>query len=290
MQSRRDLVEMMAGEVRAVVDVKDVGHTADRPGGIGLAPNGVTQREAGVQHRRGADERQGAGHRARVVVEDDGQPWAHWLAGLIENENVQHGVVGLPDRVGRFGAVPMDQLIAVAKCCRPVQRQADHCRVELGEDRMHRAVGWHRPAFSLGDFGNPAVDQGSGRARLLQPHTLDQHDEIGRQPVDAGIAANAAGQPCKAVASITRQPTLDRSDRNTGIARGARQRSISLQVRPEHGEAGHGLAVLRLAQLGKRRRRVALVLHTGLLARLAAAHKQCPQGDRSADGRLAPGG
>jgi hypothetical protein len=52
--------------------------------------------------RGGADEDGVASDRAGVVVEDDRQPGADWDVGLVEDGDVEEGVVDLPLLVGRL--------------------------------------------------------------------------------------------------------------------------------------------------------------------------------------------
>ena len=149
-------------EIAAVIDVEHVRDAADGPGRVGLAPDRVAQGEAGVQHAGRAEEHAVSGNGAGVVVHHRGQPGAGRLAGLVEDEKVEEGVVRLPERVGRFGAVAVSQLEAVPERGWPVLRQRHHAWIEGGDDRVDGAIGRDAPALGLGDRADPAVDGGGG--------------------------------------------------------------------------------------------------------------------------------
>src|SRR5450830_2113482 len=51
------------------------------------------------------------GDRSGAVVQDDGQPGPGRMTGLVQDEDVQLGVVGLPDVVGTLGLTAVDELV-----------------------------------------------------------------------------------------------------------------------------------------------------------------------------------
>jgi hypothetical protein len=104
------LAEVGAGEVAVVVDVQHVGDAADRPGRGGLTPDRLAQRQRCVQRGRGAEEHRVPGDRAGVVVDHRGQPRPRGRPIGVEDQDVELGVVGLPEGVGPAGTVPPDQL------------------------------------------------------------------------------------------------------------------------------------------------------------------------------------
>ena len=177
-QASRDLIEVLAGEVAPVIDVEYVRDAADGPGRVGLAPDRMAQGKAGVQHAWGAKEHAVSCDGARMIVHDRGQPGAGRLAALVKDQEVEQRVIGLPDRVGRPGAVAVDQLEAVPERGRTVLRQRHQSWVEGGDDRMDGAVGRHTPALSLGGSGDPAVDSGGGRPWPFQRQALDERNKV----------------------------------------------------------------------------------------------------------------
>ena len=56
LQTGRDLIEVLAREIAAVIDIKHVGDAADGPSWIAFAPDCLSQRKAGIAgstaHRR----------------------------------------------------------------------------------------------------------------------------------------------------------------------------------------------------------------------------------------------
>src|SRR4051812_36690245 len=78
-QARSYLVEVLAGEVAAVIDVEHVRNAADRPSRVRLAPDRVTQREARIERRGRTQEHQGSrirvcGPMLGVISETSGSP------------------------------------------------------------------------------------------------------------------------------------------------------------------------------------------------------------------------
>ena len=73
-----------------------------------------------------------------MVVDYGRKPRAGRLASFIDDEQVEHGVIGLPDRIGGACAVPVNELVAVAEGGGALMRQRHDCRIEIGEDRIDR--------------------------------------------------------------------------------------------------------------------------------------------------------
>jgi len=270
-----DLFEVVAGEVAAVIDVEHVRDAANRPGTIGLAPDGVSQGEAGVQHAWRVEEHGVAGDGARVIVHDRGQPGAGRLAALVKDVEVEQRVVRLPDRVGCFGTEAVDQLKAVPERGRPLLRQCYHAWVEGGDDRVDRAVGRNAPALCSCGGADPAVDGSSRRPRRLQRHAFNQRDDICGPPMRAGITADGACQPGHAALAVTRQPTPCCPDRDTGRVGGARQGNAVLQVRAKHGETDYGLLALLLV-LGRKGCRRLFLPHADAPCPSLTSTQSCP--------------
>ena len=75
-----------------MVDVQDVGETAHCPGRVGLAPDGLSEREGRVGGRRCAGEDVVSADRAGVVVHHRGQPGAVGFSVGADDEDVEFGV------------------------------------------------------------------------------------------------------------------------------------------------------------------------------------------------------
>ena len=104
------LFEVLGREVAAVVGIEDPGDAADLPARSALAPDRLPQRQGRLDRRRGRERQRVARHGTAVVVEDDGQPRLLGLATPVFEPDVQLGMVGLPDGVGRGRFVAVDQV------------------------------------------------------------------------------------------------------------------------------------------------------------------------------------
>ncbi len=194
MQVGGDLGEVVAGEVAAVVGVEHVGDAVHRPPGIGLAPDRLAQRQRQVQRRRCAEEHRVAGDRAGAVVLHDGQPRPGRGAVGVEDEQVEFGVVGLPDHVRALGLAAVDQFVAVPQRHRAVMGESEQVRVQLGDDRVHGAVGRDRPALRGRAPRDPAGDGGHRRPRSIQRQALDEPDQLGGNPSPPAVGDGQRGQ------------------------------------------------------------------------------------------------
>ena len=233
-QVGRDLLEVAAGEVGAVVDVEGIGDAAHGPGGVLLAPDRLAQRERSVERRGSAQEDHVARDGPRVVVDDRREPRPRGLASLVQDQDVEQRVVGLPEGVRRLGSVAVDQLEAVAEGGQPLVSQRHHSRVQGGEDRMHGGVGGDGPALGARDFGRPAMDRGRGPARSPEPQALDQGDELGAQPAPACVASERTGEAFHSIPSVARQPALCGPQGHVCLVGRAREWHLIFERGPEH--------------------------------------------------------
>src|SRR3546814_4560613 len=64
------------------------------------------------------------------VCSSDLQPRPHRATAGIEDQDIELGVIGLPDRIGVFGAVPMHQLELVAEGGSTFMCQGQHRRID----------------------------------------------------------------------------------------------------------------------------------------------------------------
>ena len=166
-QVRRDVLEVGACEVAAVVDMKDVRQATKGPVGVRLAPDCLPQPQRGLHCGRRPEEDGVAGNGARVVVNDRGQPGPRGFAVRIDDKDVEAGVVGLPERVRPLGAVAVDQLEAVTVGGRALQREGDHPRVQVTDDGMDAAERGCCEAVLFGGGADPTMDRsdrGTGTA------------------------------------------------------------------------------------------------------------------------------
>src|SRR3546814_7091926 len=75
------------------------------------------------------------------VCSSDLQPRPHRATAGIEDQDIELGVIGLPDRIGVFGAVPMHQLELVAEGGSTFMCQGQHRQIDPPHDIAHAAIG-----------------------------------------------------------------------------------------------------------------------------------------------------
>src|SRR5947209_10031222 len=68
------LLEVLRGEVAAVVGIERLGDAAHGPVRVTLAPDRLAQRERRLNARRSMQAQRIAGHRSAVIIKDDRQP------------------------------------------------------------------------------------------------------------------------------------------------------------------------------------------------------------------------
>jgi hypothetical protein len=224
-----------------------------RPSRVGLAPDRLPQRQRQVQRGRGAEEHGVASDRAGAVVEHDGQPRPRRRAGLVEDEQVEFGVVGLPDLVRPLGLAPVDQLVAVPQRHRPVVRQRQQLRVQGGHDRVDGAVGRDRPAVLEGRAARPAGDARDPGSGTLQRQALHQPHQLLGQPAATAVRTVSPGQARQAGRPVSGQPPLRRAQRHPAVAGRHRQGHVVLHDRAQHCPAPHHHRALPLVELGQLR-------------------------------------
>lgn len=93
MQVGGNLHELVAGEVRTVVDVENIGDAAHRPVRLTLMPHRLAKRQRRIHRRRCAKEDHVTARSTGLVVEDDGQPGPGRLSVRGDDENVEHCVM-----------------------------------------------------------------------------------------------------------------------------------------------------------------------------------------------------
>ena len=124
------MLEMLAGEIAAMIDIKHFGSTADGPVEAGLALYCLPQCEGGLDRRRRAEENGISSDRSGMVIEQDGKPRAHVCTICIEREDIELGVIDLPDGIRLFDLVPVDQLEPVTTGGAPLVGKGQKARIE----------------------------------------------------------------------------------------------------------------------------------------------------------------
>ena len=101
---------------------------------------------------RRAEERHVSGDCARIIVDDDCEPRPRRLAARVHDQNIERRMISLPKRIRRFGAVPVNEFIAVAKGRRSFVRQGRQCRVEPAHNGVDGRVRRRGDLALCGDF------------------------------------------------------------------------------------------------------------------------------------------
>ena len=133
------------------------------------------------------------------------------MTGLVQDEDVQLGVVGLPDVVGTLGLTAVDELVPVPQPSWALMGEGDQVRVEAGDDRVDAAVGRDRPVVRGCGLGHLAGDRRPGRAGPGQGQTLDERHELAGQPVAPAVSPLPPAQTAHTRFAVTAKPPPRRS-------------------------------------------------------------------------------
>jgi len=240
-----DLAQVVAGEVAPVVGVEDFWQAADDPPGVGLRSDGLPQGEGQVQRGRCSQENGVPADRAGAVVDDDRQPGARRVSSFVEDQDVELGVVGLPDLVRAVGLTAVHQLVAVAEPGRAVVRKGQQVRVDRGDDLADGAVRRRGPAPFAGQGGGLAGDGGHRGTRPCEGQSLDHLDQLGLSAETASVDTALPSQRGQAPGPKRGQPALSGPGRDPSIPGCPGQRDAVLHVRaqylpPAHLDTGPG--------------------------------------------------
>ena len=113
-QIDRCALQVVAGEIGAVVDVEDVGDAAHGPARVGRSPDRLSQCEGSVHGRGRPGENGVSADGACVVVHNDGEPGPVRFPVKADDEDVEFGVVGLPSAIRVISAAPEDEFVVVS--------------------------------------------------------------------------------------------------------------------------------------------------------------------------------
>ena len=118
---------------------------------------GAAQGQGCVQRGRRAEERHVSGDGARIIIDDDCEPWPRGLAVRVHDQDIERGVIGLPERIRRFGAMPVNEFVAVAKCRHPFVRQGRKRRIDPSHNGMNGRFGRRGNLSFRGDLRDLTV-------------------------------------------------------------------------------------------------------------------------------------
>ena len=170
-----------------------------------------------------------------MIVQHRRQPRSHRATACIEDQDIKLGMIGLPDRIGTIGAVPIHQLELVAEGGRTFLCQRQHRRIDPAHDIAHAAVGRHSPLPFADDGGETAMDGDDRGRRFEQRHALNQFDQLFREDALAGFGSVRARQPGRAIGPVAGKPAAGGADRYARIGRGLTQRHRIMEMPAKHG-------------------------------------------------------
>lgn len=179
-----------------------------------------------------------------MIVHDHAQPWPDRLA-VLDHENIEHGMIGLPHRVGRIGVAPMHEFVAVA-IGRRIRRGGNARRFDPAHDPGHDRIARGGKALSYG-FGVDLAMDGC-RCWPRTPGCQAPHKglDLGCKPSrSSGIAAPCPFQTTNAMGPPGRQPAMQGAYRNAALGRDAGQWNVLLQMGLQEPETREGFASIR---------------------------------------------
>lgn len=227
--------KMMAGEVGAVVDVENVGNAAHRPRGIGLAPDRLPEREGRVHRGRGTGKDCVSADRARVVVDHDREPGAIRLpARGAGNEDVEFGVIGLPDLVGAVGSAAVHQLVPIAIRGGSIQRERHERRIEGLHNISDGGVARHRQAPPLRFGADKAMQRRERWPRPGQREALDERNQFARRATSPRVGSRMRVECSDAVVAVELLPALQRAQADPGLSGKSGERYLVLDMKSKN--------------------------------------------------------
>lgn len=165
LEIRGHLLQVLGGEVGAVVGVKDSGHTADVPVRMVLPPNALMEGKRCSHRRRRIEAEIIAGDRAAIIVDYDGQPGPRNRSILLQKLNIQLCVIRLPNEVRLYRFAPMDQVEAFAIRFAAFMGESTEARRQFSDDVIDGPVARGGLADGLGIFLDLPVNR-SDRDRM----------------------------------------------------------------------------------------------------------------------------
>ncbi len=76
-----------------------------------------------------------------MIVDHGGQPGSNHVAARVSDQQIELGVVGLPNCVWVPRSMSVDELKPIPESRRALMSQRGHGRIEPGDDRVYAAVG-----------------------------------------------------------------------------------------------------------------------------------------------------
>ena len=193
---------MLRGKIGSVIGIEDPGNPADLPRRLGLAPDGLTQGERGMEGARGFKGHHVPCHRTAIIIEDDRQPGFAGTAFVVGEQQVQQRVVGLPDGIRRLRFAAIEEVkglvIGLAACMGQGPRagaSAARCRGRVDSWGRGGPAPWRWPRPSDGSSRSIA---GACAKPGLPPAGRGGGASARRVPLSArGVGADAPSPPAR---------------------------------------------------------------------------------------------
>lgn len=171
--------------------------------------------------------------RAGVIIHDGGQPGAVGLPVRADDENVEFGVVGLPDVVRPFRPTAEHQLVTIAVGRGTFQRGGDERWVEGLHDLPDGRVARRRFSVAQALLGDEAMQRRDRRTRPGQSDPLYGGDGRWISAPTALIGPRSVIEPGEPVPLIELMPTLERPRADAALAGEGRERDLIFDVKSE---------------------------------------------------------
>jgi hypothetical protein len=129
-----DLLQMMRGDITAVVGIKRLRDTTDVPLGHGFTPQCLAQDQGRLDGGWGLKADPKPGNGPAVIIYYDCEPGTSRLPTVMPQPNIQQGVIGLPEVVGLFGCASIEEIIGGSVGFAAVVGQRDQGGVKVLDD------------------------------------------------------------------------------------------------------------------------------------------------------------
>ena len=190
-----------------------------------------------MQRGRVFERKEVASHSSAIIVDHGGEPRLGSRAVGTEQQNVERGVIGLPDRVGPIGFPPVYQLECVAIRFRPVMGERDQIGGQRGDDAIDEPIARWLLSQILCEPSCLTADRCNWQRWLLEGDAFDGLLELLRNL--AALASVGSFLSCEggqAKLPIQRHPALSGSERDSRRRHDRLQRAVILQVRLKEAE------------------------------------------------------
>jgi hypothetical protein len=100
-----------------------------------------------------------SGNYARIIINDDRKPVGAPARRWRPQSNIEQRMIGLPESIWRFRAVPVNEFIAVAESRLAFMRQGCQCRIEAAHNGMDNGIRRRGDLALRGDLCDLAVQR-----------------------------------------------------------------------------------------------------------------------------------